>query len=233
MIITKFDIFFCNSIFQIIVVVTYQLYFHIAKCYTERTLSSNIMRNKEVTTDNILKTAIKLFSEKGFLKVSTLEISKKAGIAHGTLFFHFHSRYELIVTCIYKAMNKLAKDLNENARNSDDIEKICNIFLDEIDNYRNFYCRLVKDMPHLPLHVQRMVFSSLSGFSVHFVETIETAQNNKIIRNFEPKYAMFYWFGVINYMFMYSDMLGTNKLSEKDKKELVDFFMASLNNQNY
>jgi AcrR family transcriptional regulator len=191
------------------------------------------MRNKEATIENILKTATKLFTKKGFLKVSTLEIAEKAGIAHGTLFFHFHDRSELIVACIYKVMEKLAKDLNENARNTDDVEKICNIFLNEIDNYRNFYCRLVKDMPHLPLHIQRMVFSSLSGFSVHFVETIETAQKNKIIRNFEPKYAMFYWFGVINYMFMYSDMLGTKRLSEKDKKELVVFFMSSLKNLDY
>jgi AcrR family transcriptional regulator len=191
------------------------------------------MRNKDATIENILNTAIKLFTKKGFLKVSTLEISEKASIAHGTLFFHFHNRSALIVACIYKVMNKLAKDLNESARNTDDVEKICYIFLNEIDNYRKFYCQLVKDIPHLPLHIQRMVFASLSGFSVHFVETIETAQKTKSIRQFEPRYAMFCWFGVINYMFMYSDMLGTDILTETDKKELVNFFMASLKNRDY
>ncbi|MBN1618710.1 TetR/AcrR family transcriptional regulator [Candidatus Dojkabacteria bacterium] len=191
------------------------------------------MRNKELTRKKIIKTATKLFVKDGFLKVSTLDIAKKSEIAHGTVFFHFSNRSDLIVSCIYDVMGKLADELNEKSRNSEDVEELCEIFLKQIFNYKKFYSRLIKDIPHLPIKVQRMVFASMSAFSIHLVDTIENAQKNGNIRKFDPKYAMFFWFGTINYIFTYSEMLGTEEFNENNKKELIRFFMASLRNTNY
>lgn len=188
------------------------------------------MRNKLATQQKILDTAIRLFNQKGFVKVSTLEIARASSIAHGTVFFHFPNRSELIIASIYKELGKLAEELNEKSRDSYDIEKLCNIFLDGIDKHRRFYSQLVKDLPHLPLKVQRMVFASFSGFSVHFVQAIELAQSNGKARQFDAKYAIFFWFGVVNYLFTYSKLLGTSKLSQTDRDEITSFFMASLTN---
>jgi AcrR family transcriptional regulator len=191
------------------------------------------MRDKEATKQKIIDTAITLFKQKGFVKVSTLEVAEQCKIAHGTVFFHFGTRSELIVACIYKEMNKLGAELNESSRHTDDIRKLCELFLEQIGNYREFYSQLVKDLPHLPIDTQRIVFASLSGFSVHFVDVIEKAQASGKIRSLAPKYAMFYWFGVINYIFTYDNLLSTGKLDRKSKNEIIDFFIASLTNLNF
>jgi AcrR family transcriptional regulator len=51
--------------------------------------------NKEKTKQAILTAALDLFSRKGFQVTTTKEISKKAGIAEGTLFNYFRTKEDL------------------------------------------------------------------------------------------------------------------------------------------
>jgi len=52
-------------------------------------------RNKEKTKQAILQVALALFSRKGFYRTATKEISRKAGIAEGTLFNYFRTKEDL------------------------------------------------------------------------------------------------------------------------------------------
>jgi len=54
------------------------------------------------TREKILETALKLFSEKGYLGATTKEIAKEAGIAEVTLFRHFASKEKLFEEVINK-----------------------------------------------------------------------------------------------------------------------------------
>ena len=51
--------------------------------------------NKEKTMQAILAAALKLFAEKGFYNTTTREISRRAGIAEGTLFNYFKTKEDL------------------------------------------------------------------------------------------------------------------------------------------
>src|SRR5689334_17659099 len=51
--------------------------------------------NKKVTQEKILRVALELFSTKGFYKTTTRQISRKAGVAEGTLFNYFRSKEDL------------------------------------------------------------------------------------------------------------------------------------------
>jgi AcrR family transcriptional regulator len=186
------------------------------------------LRNKEQTKKNILKAAINEFTKKGFLDASTEDIAKRADVAHGTIFFYFPKKSDLIIESIYKKMGKLAEVLNEKSRECEDIRELCEIFLEGIQRYQRFYSRLVKDLPLLSINIQRIVFASLAAFSVHFVDVIEKGQRKKKFKKFKPKIAMFYWFGMINYLNSYSKLLGTKKLSEKMKGEIIDFFVSAI-----
>jgi AcrR family transcriptional regulator len=52
-------------------------------------------RNKEETREKILAAALELFRKKGIAATTTREISRKAGIAEGTLFNYFETKEDL------------------------------------------------------------------------------------------------------------------------------------------
>jgi len=53
---------------------------------------------KEHKRQRLLATALQLFSQHGLDPVSTAQIAGQAGVARGSLFFHFHSISALIHT---------------------------------------------------------------------------------------------------------------------------------------
>ncbi|MCF6095207.1 TetR/AcrR family transcriptional regulator [Microaerobacter geothermalis] len=55
----------------------------------------------------ILEASIKLFSEKGFHASSTSEIAKEAGVAEGTIFRHFKTKKDILVTLLAPLFMKL------------------------------------------------------------------------------------------------------------------------------
>jgi AcrR family transcriptional regulator len=60
-------------------------------------------RNMEKMTEKqqkIVETAIQMFAEKGYASTSTAEIAKAAGVAEGTIFRHFGSKENLLLSVI-------------------------------------------------------------------------------------------------------------------------------------
>lgn len=62
---------------------------------------------------NILDAAIQLFAEKGYNGTATSEIVKKAGVAQGTLFYHFHNKEEMLLTILENILNDYLQELEK------------------------------------------------------------------------------------------------------------------------
>lgn len=54
----------------------------------------------------IIAAAIEMFAEKGYAATSTSEIAKKAGVAEGTIFRHYKTKKELLLSIIAPMMAK-------------------------------------------------------------------------------------------------------------------------------
>src|SRR6202041_1329074 len=63
--------------------------------------------NKEKNKQAILAAALKLFAEKGFYNTSTRAISRKAGIAEGTLFNYFETKEDLALYFFEREMDEV------------------------------------------------------------------------------------------------------------------------------
>jgi AcrR family transcriptional regulator len=66
----------------------------------------------------IIIAAIEYFSEKGYAGTSTSEIAKKAGVAEGTIFRHYKTKKDLLLSIVTPVMTKLLapfviRDLNK------------------------------------------------------------------------------------------------------------------------
>ena len=64
-------------------------------------------KNKERTKERILAAALELFREKGLEGTTTKEVSKKAGIAEGTLFNYFKTKEDLALYFFQKETENL------------------------------------------------------------------------------------------------------------------------------
>ncbi len=64
-------------------------------------------KNKETTKRRILKAALELFKEKGFDRTTTKEVSRRAGIAEGTLFNYFKTKEDLALYFFQKETEDL------------------------------------------------------------------------------------------------------------------------------
>jgi AcrR family transcriptional regulator len=73
-------------------------------------------KNKEETKQRILKAALELFKEKGLEGTTTKEISKKAGIAEGTLFNYFKTKEDLALYFFQNETEGLIKWFRGEAR---------------------------------------------------------------------------------------------------------------------
>jgi AcrR family transcriptional regulator len=62
------------------------------------------MTDKQI---KIVQAAVEIFSEKGFAGSSTSEIAQKAGVAEGTIFRHYKTKKELLLSIVAPMMTKL------------------------------------------------------------------------------------------------------------------------------
>lgn len=55
----------------------------------------------------IVEAAIEIFAEKGYAATSTSEIAQKAGVAEGTIFRHYKTKKDLLLSIVAPTMSKL------------------------------------------------------------------------------------------------------------------------------
>mgnify|MGYP001446456429 CR=1 FL=1 len=68
-------------------------------------------RKKTAKQQQIIEQAIRLFAEKGFANTSTAEIAKAAGVAEGTIFKHFGTKDQLLLSIIVPFLKEFFPDI--------------------------------------------------------------------------------------------------------------------------
>ena len=134
----------------------------------------------------IILAAIESFSEKGFAATSTSEIAKKAGVAEGTIFRHYKTKKDLLLSITAPIMTKVITPFVMN-----DINKVLD---QKFEHLEDFLKALVKNriifiqnnsslikilLQEIPFHPElRETFIEQIGTKVYarFIEIIEYYQ---------------------------------------------------------
>ncbi|MFE8701943.1 TetR/AcrR family transcriptional regulator [Cytobacillus sp. FJAT-54145] len=77
---------------------------------SDKELIDELFNNADGLTEKqkqIIQAAIESFAEKGYASTSTSEIAKKAGVAEGTIFRHYKTKKDLLLSIAAPAMAKL------------------------------------------------------------------------------------------------------------------------------
>lgn len=75
----------------------------------------------ELTRQRLVRTALELFTTRGYHDTTTAQIAKKAGIAEGTIYRHFASKQQL-VNELYRAAQRWALKVVQDTRTQPDAQ---------------------------------------------------------------------------------------------------------------
>ncbi len=109
-------------------------------------------RERELRSDEILKTGEKLFIVKGFNNTTMDEIARECELAKGTLYLHFKSKEELLSAIMYKALTEMYELMYEYQNGiSDPIERLRKIGAAHFEFYEKHpeHFRLLNEV-HIP-----------------------------------------------------------------------------------
>ena len=181
---------------------------------------------KELTRKNILKAAYKMFSKNGIMNTTTSDVADAAGVSHGTIFVHFKTQEELITAVIQDFGEKIGIRIHELVENSACIKDILKAHLNAIQEFEDFYTKLVIESRTIP-NASRNVFVSIqSTLSFHLSKALEQQINAGNIIN-QPVYLLFNtWIGIVHYYLTNGDLFAPGEsVIERYGDVLIDYYI--------
>jgi AcrR family transcriptional regulator len=112
---------------------------------------------KRETRRVILESTKQLLLENGFVKVSTKEISKKAGVAQGSIFLHFSDKESLLNEIISTDIKKLHDELQNEVDSKSVRETFLGELIEVLSNNEDILSRVYKDYDYLSDKLQKNV----------------------------------------------------------------------------
>jgi AcrR family transcriptional regulator len=152
------------------------------------------LNDEEKMTDKqikIIQAAIELFSEKGYAGSSTSEIAQKAGVAEGTIFRHYKTKKDLLISIVAPIMinimgpllmKEFAKVLNAPYESFEDFLRA--VIRNRLEFVRNNLPMVKILIQEIPFHDDlRQSFKEVAGKHVleHFVRVVEHYQKEGAI----------------------------------------------------
>lgn len=95
------------------------------------------MATSDITKQSIVSNTKKLVSEKGFEKLSVIEITKACGINRNTFYYHFKDKYEVIEYIFNEELKPELDKYTTGRRLPESVTALCNIMKKEKAFYTN------------------------------------------------------------------------------------------------
>jgi AcrR family transcriptional regulator len=187
----------------------------------------------QTTKEKILESALRLFSQKGYLGATTREIAKEAGIAEVTLFRHFPSKEKLLEGVLknYSFLPELKHLIPEiyHLKYEDALFLIIRTFLKTLF-LRKDISKIMKT--EILMHPEK-VTGFFQPFLDEFYDTIASyfleMQKRGIIREFDARLAGRALLGMIFSYFEVEEFIyqRQSKIEDYEKpiKEFIDIFV--------
>jgi len=194
--------------------------------------------NKE---EKILKSAIKIFSQKGFSATTTSEIAKDAGVAEGTVFRYYKTKKHLLIKVMGKLIEVMSEELIENSAgkilkenpNINDKEILKMLLMDRLEVFNKYWDIIQVVIIEMQFHKDiRESFLKNVVFKVKDVlsEYIERGIVKGRFKNFDSMVASRALIGTFMAYIIQKKIMGENILSENEQEidEVIELFLNGL-----
>lgn len=199
------------------------LYFRLQ--YRKNSMTPDIRSTKE----KILESALKLFSEKGYLGATTREIAKDAGVAEVTLFRHFPSKENLLTEVFngYSFLPELKNILPEVSvlKYEDALLLIVKRFLDSLFLRKDMIKIMKSEIFTHPEHVTRFYQSFLDDLYTTLASYFEDMQQKGYLRDFDPRLGGRALLGMIFSYFEVEEFIFQKQSGMEDYEKTIKEFI--------
>lgn len=173
--------------------------------------------------EKLIKSAIKLFVKQGFEETPTSQISKGAGVASGTLFYHFNSKEELINGAYLYIKTHLAKELSKDYVERNNFKDVLKTFWISYTKWalkhKNYHFFFVKF--HNSKYISKLTQEEGKSLLSHYNKHFEAAQKKGIIKDLSCDV-----FGDITFALQQIFINEFSKQKKVDETEIEDSFQV-------
>ena len=136
--------------------------------------------SKEKTRKLLLKKTALLLHDKGFLMVSSKDISRECNLSQGTLFLHFKTKENLLTTIITDNIHRFERDLKKRCNIKDNRESFLKDFIDVVIEHEAFLSRTYKDLAYLNEKLKKSVEGLENIMKNLFFDNLMSTSTNKL-----------------------------------------------------
>ena len=176
---------------------------------------------KEKTRLKLLNVAKKEFLKKGVLSTNTADIAKKAGIAHGSIFFHFNTKETLINEVIETQLKQITDNLYPLMNETDVLDKLINVYFLAIEENEKFFCMMARERPFYNKYLQHQMIYFDSVIRKYFHDAYKNGLEKNEYRTVDIGTVLDFLFSTINYYLSHNNLY---KINTKRKIIINTFF---------
>lgn len=172
---------------------------------------------KKETRRRLLAAAKQEFIRSGFFAISTVDIAQKAGVAHGTVFFHFQNKENLLVEVLDQELLRLTDELREQLAGLSGVKALLHHYLDFLTQEEDFFAILARETPLYEPPLRRTILSREAAVRMYFYRALETAIGQDQCNPVEITTLLNFLFGTLNYYLSLRDSFseGQSVIAEK------------------
>lgn len=180
------------------------------------------------TKMSIFQSAIKVFSVNGYDGATMDDMAQEAGVAKGTLYYHFKSKEEIFKYIITEGMELIKEQLEAAAvREKDSLSKlkaICTLQLNLVNEKKDFFKVIMSQLWGQEMR-QLELRDIIQKYICNLEKYIKEAIDDGLIKNGDPYFMAYTFFGALCSAAVYELI---NK--DKNKNDIEDISESLMQN---
>lgn len=187
----------------------------------------------------IVEAAISAFAEKGYSNTSTAEIAKMAGVAEGTIFKHFGTKENLLLSIIIPFIKdfspQMADEIFEEVMKDENLtfEKVLRNLLENRINFildnREIFMVFIKEMVYKEELRNELLPHVINEVSKRLTRVIETFQKRgELIDKPVSEIAKFLGTSLAGFFISRFVVLNVQAVSEEEMEEFIQFILNGI-----
>jgi AcrR family transcriptional regulator len=185
---------------------------------------------KKETREKLLAAAKEEFVKNGLLNISTVDIAQRAGVAHGTVFFHFQNKENLLVRVLDRELLKITDELHLHLHGSHAFVDLLNTYLDFLEREETFFAIIARETPFYSPELRRMILGREAAIRHYFYQALQQAIEQQQYKNVDITAVLNFLFGALNYHLCLREAFAADGSVIKEKRQtIVETFIQLLN----